>query len=50
MSPPTNNWKYRRTEYGFYAEIVTDITTRNSDRKDMLQTISHHIAFGIRQV
>jgi len=30
MSPPTNNWRWRRTEHRFYAEIVTDITTRNS--------------------
>ena len=26
---PTNNWRYRRNEYRFYAEIVTDVTTRN---------------------
>jgi len=24
MSPPTNNWKCRRTENRFYEEIVTD--------------------------
>jgi len=34
MSPPTNNRRQRRTEDRFYAEIVTDITTRNSERKD----------------
>jgi hypothetical protein len=28
MSPPTNGRK-RRTGHGFYAEIVTDTTTRN---------------------
>jgi hypothetical protein len=28
MRPPTNNWMQRRTEHCFYAEIVTDITTR----------------------
>jgi len=34
MNPPTNNWRLRRTEHRLYAEIVTDITTRNSERKD----------------
>ena len=34
MSPPTNNWKKRRKEHHFYSEIVTDITPRNSERKD----------------
>ena len=34
MSPPKNNWGQRRTEHRFSAEIVTDITTRNSERKD----------------
>jgi hypothetical protein len=34
MSPPTNNWRERRTEHSFYAEIVTDSTTRNPERKD----------------
>jgi hypothetical protein len=24
MSPPTNNWRQRRTEHRFYAEIVID--------------------------
>jgi hypothetical protein len=28
MRLPTNNWRYRRTEHRFYAEIVTDIKTR----------------------
>jgi len=32
MSPPTNNWRQRRTEHRCYAEIVTDMTTRNSER------------------
>jgi hypothetical protein len=36
MRPPTNNWRQRRTEHRFYVEIVTDITTRNSERKDLL--------------
>ena len=33
MNPPTNNWRKRRTRYR-YEEIVTDITTRNSECKD----------------
>jgi hypothetical protein len=36
MHPPTHNWEKIRTEHRFYAEIVTDITTRNSERKDTL--------------
>jgi hypothetical protein len=32
MNPHTNNWKQRRTEHRFYAEIVTDIKTENSER------------------
>jgi hypothetical protein len=32
--PPTNNSRQRRTEHRFYAEIATDITTRNPERKD----------------
>jgi hypothetical protein len=31
ISPLTNNWMKRRTEHHFYAEIVTDITTRNTE-------------------
>lgn len=34
MSPPTNNWKPKRTEHRFFAELVTEITTWNSERKD----------------
>ena len=34
MLSPTNNSRKRRTEYGFYSEIVTAITTRNAVRKD----------------
>ena len=34
MGPLTNHQGERRTEHHFYAEIVTDITTRNSERKD----------------
>ena len=26
MTHPTNNWRQRRIEHHFYAEIVTDIT------------------------
>ena len=33
MRPPTNNWRKSRTEYCFYAEIGTDIITRNSQVK-----------------
>ena len=42
MSPRTNNWKERRTEHTFYAEIVTDITTRNSERKDTYKDETKH--------
>jgi len=38
MSPPTNSWKYRRIEHCFYAEIVTDITTRNKNIKTHAMT------------
>jgi hypothetical protein len=34
MSPPTNNQKQWRAKHRFYAEIVKDITTRTSERKD----------------
>jgi hypothetical protein len=34
MSPPTNNWRERRTEFLFYVEFVADSTTRNDKRKD----------------
>ena len=34
MIPPTNNRRYRRTQHHGHAEIVTDITTRNSERTD----------------
>ena len=37
MTPLTNNWGRGggiRTEHRFYAEIVIDITTRNSKLKD----------------
>jgi hypothetical protein len=33
MNPPTNNWGQRRTEHRLYEETVTDITTRNLERK-----------------
>jgi hypothetical protein len=32
MSPPTN----RRSQYRFYLEIATDVTTRNSEHKDIV--------------
>jgi hypothetical protein len=31
ISPLTNNWRKRRTEHRFYAAILTDITTRNTE-------------------
>jgi hypothetical protein len=34
MRPPTNNWRQRPTQHRFNVEIVTEITTRNSERKD----------------
>ena len=34
MSPSINNWRDRPTEHSHYAEIVTDITTPNSEQKD----------------
>ena len=34
MNSPTNNWRLRLTEHRFNVEIVTDITTGNSERKD----------------
>ena len=37
MSPTTNYRRQRRTEYHFYAEIVADITTQNSERKHTTQ-------------
>ena len=40
MKPPTNNCRLRRTEHRFYAEIVTDITTRH---KGMLSAVDHPI-------
>jgi len=34
MTTPTNNWRLGRIKDRCYADIVTDITTRNSERKD----------------
>ena len=34
MNRPIKNWRQRRTEHRAYEEIITDITTRNSERKD----------------
>jgi hypothetical protein len=34
MHSPKNNWRQRRPEHRFYTEIVIDIPTRNSERKD----------------
>jgi hypothetical protein len=40
MSPTTNNRGQRRTEHHFYAEIVADITTQNSERKHTTPSVS----------
>ena len=32
MIPPTNDWRSIQIEHRFYAEIVTDIKMRNSER------------------
>ena len=34
MNPTTNNLKQKRTEHRLYAEIVAEITTLNSERKE----------------
>jgi hypothetical protein len=34
MRPPINNWRQRRTDHRFYADIETDITAQNSEHKD----------------
>jgi len=34
MTYPTNNWRQRRTWHHIHAEIATDTTTGNSERKD----------------
>jgi hypothetical protein len=36
-NPPISNGRQKRTEHRFLAEIVTDITTRNPERKDTQQ-------------
>jgi len=36
MNSQQNKWESRRIEHRFHAEIVADITTRNSKRQDML--------------
>ena len=47
MNPPTNNWQQRRTEHISYAEIVTDITTRNSECRFELETWPYlHFSLG----
>ena len=37
MNRPINNWRQRRTEHCVYEESITDITTRNSERKDLIR-------------
>ena len=34
MNPPTKQMEVKRTEHCVYAEIVTNITARNSEHKD----------------
>ena len=34
QAPSTNNWKQSRSKHLYYAEIVTDITSRNSECKE----------------
>ena len=34
-APPTNNCRLKRIEHRYYAEVVKDITTQNSERKDI---------------
>jgi hypothetical protein len=36
MSPPTNNWKQRRNYNRMHAEIETDITIRNSEKRHII--------------
>jgi hypothetical protein len=37
MVTPSKNWRQRRTEHRIYAEIATDTTPQNSERKDTQQ-------------
>ena len=46
ISPFTNNWRKRRTEHHFYAEIVTDITTRNTEYINKVTQITPSEMFG----
>jgi hypothetical protein len=45
MSPPINGRK-RRTDHRFYAEIVTDITTRNPEYINKVAQITRSEMFG----
>ena len=45
MSPPTNRRK-RRIDHRFYAEIVTDITTRNPKYNNKVTQITRSEMFG----
>ena len=42
MSPPTNNWQLSRLEHHFYAEIITDITTRRKKFRTKRHIIGQH--------
>ena len=46
ISPLTNNWRKRRTEHHLYAEIVTDITTRNTEYINKVTQITPSEMFG----
>jgi len=46
ISPLTNNWRKRRTEHRLYAEIVTDITTRNPEYINKVTQITRSEMFG----
>ena len=46
ISHVTNNWRKRRTEHHFYAEIVTDITTRNTEYINKVTQITPSEMFG----
>jgi hypothetical protein len=46
ISSPNNNWRKRRTEHHFYAEIVTDITTRTTEYINKVTQITRSELFG----
>ena len=46
ISPLTNNWRKRRTKHRFYAAILTDITTRNTEYINKVTQIIRSEKFG----